>query len=182
MLVPLDVDAEGHHAAVTCEMDPVDHEGDQVEAAQIGRHQLSQGGLGGRHEPPGDRRFGGGAALRLHGPAHRLETGTVAAGGELGHHAGERLSAEHLGRDAGRIGRECHLCGPVGSAQPGTADRDLTAAQRHQAVLGPVPHGCPVRVVDSPRPGQLDCLFLQDDIEHLQPGADGEGQQALFEL
>jgi hypothetical protein len=90
VLVPVDVDAEGHHTAVTCEVDPVDHEGDEVEVAQICCHQLRQCGLGGCHEATGHRRLGGGAALRLHSCAYWLEAGAIAAGGELGHHALER--------------------------------------------------------------------------------------------
>jgi hypothetical protein len=55
VLGALNVDAEGHYTAVTCEMDPVEHQGDEIEPGEILGHQLGQSGLGRGHEPPGDR-------------------------------------------------------------------------------------------------------------------------------
>lgn len=56
VLDPVDVDADRHHQAVAGEVDPVDHEGHQIQPGQVGCHQLGQRGLGRGHEPPGDRR------------------------------------------------------------------------------------------------------------------------------
>jgi hypothetical protein len=51
----VDADAQRHHAQVIGEADAVDHDRDQVQAGQVGCHQLRQGAFGGGNEPSGDR-------------------------------------------------------------------------------------------------------------------------------
>jgi hypothetical protein len=55
VLGAVDADAQRHHAQMLGEPDPVDHHRDQVQAGQIGGHQLRQGLLGGGDEPSGHR-------------------------------------------------------------------------------------------------------------------------------
>ena len=50
MLGPVDVYAECDHAQVVGEVDPVDHQRDQIQARQVRGEQIGQGVLGHRHE------------------------------------------------------------------------------------------------------------------------------------
>ena len=114
--------------------------------------------------------------------AHGFEADVVAAGGELGQHPRHGLASEHLGRRRQLVGRQLHLGALVDGAQPGPADRHLAAPEGHQAVVAPVAHRRPVGVVAAPLAGEGGRLGLEHHVEHLEPGAHGEGQQALFEL
>jgi hypothetical protein len=46
VLGPVQVDAEGDHAGGLAEVDPVDHQADQVEGGQVGGQQLGQRRVG----------------------------------------------------------------------------------------------------------------------------------------
>jgi hypothetical protein len=81
-------------AAVTPEVDAVDHQRHPVEVRHIGGHQLGQGGLGGGHEPSRDRGARRPPTGRLDRRADRLQAGAVAAGGDLGKHLVHGEAAE----------------------------------------------------------------------------------------
>ena len=182
VLHSLDVDADRHHTAVTCEVDPVDHEGDEIEPAQVGCHQLGQCRLGGGHEAPGDRRAGRAPALRLDRGSHRLQPGAVAAGRDLGQHLLHGHASEQLGRTEGVVGGEAHLGRTVRRAHPGTADRHLAPTEGDQPVIAPMAHGGPVGVVVAFGPTERLHLVLHHRVDDLEAGSDDEGEQPLLEL
>jgi hypothetical protein len=59
VLGPVDGDPQRHHAAVLCEVDPVDHYTDQVQPGQVSGQQLGQRGVGHGDKPARHRRLAG---------------------------------------------------------------------------------------------------------------------------
>ncbi len=86
VLDPVDADTEGHDTAGFSEVDPVDHQRDQVQPGQILRKQLGQRGFGHRHKPAGDRRLTCRRGLFGDLLADRLKPHWVAAGRQPGQH------------------------------------------------------------------------------------------------
>ena len=144
--------------------------------------ELGQSGLCRLHEPPRHRGLRRPAASLLHGLAHRLEACAIAAGGELGEHAAHDLSAEQVGRRRRHVCRQLHLCGLVGVSKPLPPDGHLAASQGDEPAVGAVAHCGSVRVVLTPLSGEQPGLVVHDDVEHLEPCAHREGEQALLEL
>src|SRR5262249_18849928 len=161
-------------------MHPVDHEGDQVQAVQPPAHQPRQRGLGRGHEPARDRRLAGCAG----GVGHRGPGGLQPALVTARRQAREHLLQCHLAQDLGApeqvIGGQAQLPGPAGGPHPGPGHRQPPPAQRHRSCSGAVPVPGPFGVVLAVRPAQLLSVLGEHGGHHLQPGADGQRQQALL--
>ena len=78
-LTGVDRDPQGDDADVVGEVDPVDHERDQVHTRQVRGHEVGQGRLGGLDEPPGDRRLARRGRLLADLLTDRLQADAVAA-------------------------------------------------------------------------------------------------------
>ncbi len=180
MLGAVQVDAEGDHAGVLAEVDPVDQQRHQVQVAEVGGQQLGQGGVGHGDKPAGDRRLAGpGGGLGDLG-ADRLQAQAIAARGQAAEHPLQRQPAQQLGAREQLVGGHRQLTGAVGGADPGPRDGHAAATQGHRALLVAVAHGGAVGVVLALGAGQRGDRLLHQRAHHLQPGAHGQRQQAFL--
>jgi hypothetical protein len=180
MLGPVQVDAEGDHAGVLAEVDPVDHQAHQVQPGQVAGEQLGQGGVGHGHKPAGDRRLAGpGGGLSDLG-ADRLQAQAIAARGQAAEHPLQRQPTQQLGAREQLVGGHRQLAGAVSGADPGPLDGHAAATQGHRALLVAVAHGGAVGVVLALGASQRGDRLLQQRPHHLQPGAHGQRQQAFL--
>ena len=179
MFGAVEADAQGHHTEVIGEVDPVDHDRDQVQVGQVGGHHLGQGRLGGGHEPPGHRRLrrrrGGG----LHRGPDRFQAGGVAAGGQLGHHPFQGQATQDLGRGEQLVAGHGQLGAAIGRPHPRSAHRHPAAPQGDRTVVVAVTDRHPVRVPPALGASQGGHVVVHHRLHDLQPGAHRQGQQPL---
>ena len=180
VLGPVDADAQGDDAGVLAEVHPVDHERDQVQPVEPTGHQLRQRGLGRGDEAAGDRRLRRGSGRLLHRLPGGLQPGAVAARRQARQHLPHRQLAEDLGGGEQGVAGQVQLAGPVRGPHPGPGHRDPPAAQGDRSGPGAVPVPGPVWVVLALRPAQPPGVLGEHGGHHLQPGADGQGEQALL--
>jgi hypothetical protein len=159
--------------------DPVDQQRHQVQAGQVGREQVSQGVLGRGDEPAGDRRLRGARRRLLHRCADGLESGPVAAGGQLGQHPLQGELVQQLATAERLPGRDRHLSSAVGGADSWAGDPQAAAPEGDLAGLGAMADRDPLGVVAAPWANQPVHVGVQQLTEHRDPGADREGEQPL---
>ena len=166
-------------AGVLAEVDPVDHERDQVQAGRLAAHQLRRGGLGGGDEParPADLLVAAAACSTAcpAGSRPRNNGGTTARPA-----SSPARAAQDLGADEQVIAGQAQLPGPVGGPTLGrlTGSRrppKVTARPRCRAGTRP-DLGCACR------PGRTAAATSSANIggHHLQAGAPRPGPQALL--
>jgi hypothetical protein len=177
-----DVDPHRHDTDVVAEVHAVDHERHEVELREVTGQQLAKSVLGGLDEASRDRGARRGAGMGFDAFADGLETGLVAARGELGEHLLQGKAAQHLGRGEVLIGGHRKLAGSICRTHPRAPHRDASAAQGHRALLVPVAHRNAVRVVTAFRARKGDDALFQEDAHHLQARADGEREETLTQL
>ncbi|MGH9279374.1 MAG: hypothetical protein ACRD12_14870 [Acidimicrobiales bacterium] len=110
---------------------------------------------------------------------HRLERLLVAARGEPGHHGGDGVSGEQVGRGEGVVGLEAHL-GALDAEHPGPTDLDPSAAQRDGGILAAVAVGGPLGVVLALRARDLGDLGFHELGHHVEADGDRGGQQPFL--
>jgi len=79
------------------EVHPVDHQRGQLQAGQVGRHQLAQGFLGRGDEPSRDRRLAGPLGRLGGAGADGFKAQAVAAGGQFAQHLLQRHALQQVG-------------------------------------------------------------------------------------
>jgi hypothetical protein len=159
--------------------DTVDHEGDQVQARQVGGQQLGQRPLGGGDEPARHRRPGGPRAGLLGAAADRLQPMVVAAGRQLGQHPLEGELVQQLAGGERLPGGQGQLGGAVGGTDPRPVDPDAAAAEGDPAGLAAVADRGTIGIVAAPGADQPLDLGVQQAPQHPQAGPHGQGEQAL---
>jgi len=182
VLDPVDIDTQRDHAAVLTEVHPIDHQRHQIQPGHISGQQLGQGRFGGRDEPARHRRLRGAHRGMLDTGADGLKPDRVAPRGQPGQHPLHGHPPEHLGPGKQLISRHRQLTGAVGGAHSRPRHGHPTPAQAHRTGLVTVPRRGTRRIVAAPRPARRGHGGLHHRGQHLQPGANREGQQALTNL
>ena len=175
-------DDQGHHAALTGHIQPVDHEDGHVEVGEAAGHQILHRLLGGRDEASGDGGLGGGAGPGLDVGAHRFGHVHVAAGGHPGQHPFDDERVEQVGRAERLPGVELDLPA-VGAPGPGPfrGHRPSTEDHRTRGRPVPVPGAFDGRDPGVLRPDPTLELGLHHLVHDDEPGGRGERHQPVLD-
>jgi hypothetical protein len=161
------------------DVDAVHQQRDQIQARQVGARQLGQGVLGSGNKPAGDRRLRGPPGGRGDLLADGFQPCRIPARRQLGQHPLQRQLAEQLGAGKRLVARQWHLPGPVGGPDPRSAYPHPAATKGDLARLAAVAHRGPIQVVAPPGADQPGDVLVQHRLQHLQPRADRQREQAL---
>jgi len=112
--------------------------------------------------------------------ADRLQPERVAAGRQPTQHPLQRQPTQDLGGREQLVGGHRQLTRAVSGADPRPRHRHPPSPKRHRALLVAVADRDPVRVVLALGTGQRGDRLLHQRLQHLQPGAHRQRQQALL--
>ena len=115
-------------------------------------------------------------------PPHRLEGGTVAAGGGPRQHARHDALGEQVAAREGAVGCQWHLGRAVDRAYPRARDGQASTTQGHPALLGATAGRGAGPLVLAPGTGDLGHLGRHEFVHDVEPDRHRGCQQTLAEV
>jgi hypothetical protein len=178
-LRPIDRDPERDDVAALVQLDPVDHQRDQLQPVEPAGEELGKRGPGAADELPRDRRFRRRAALVLDLPTDRLLGAAVPAGRDtredpLGDHLRQRIARGEL-----PIAIQPDLPRVIGRTNPRTPHRHPPPPERHLTPGMTVTLSDPILVMAALRTHNPVDLPLHRLPEHRQPDPHRQRQQPV---
>src|SRR3954453_6396790 len=180
MLDAVGVDPEADDAAAALELDPVQHHNGQAQIIQRPAHQLDQVLARARDELAADRRLARGPQEVVDVAADRLTGAGIAARGDAGQHPLEHHVGEPVARGEVRVRAQLDPPPPIDAARPRPAESDAPPAERDLTSVVAVPNRGTIRVMLALGADDLVDFRLHQLVQHAEPNADAERQQALL--